>query len=172
MFPQLASSSLGIRTYREPNGMSVRGKLSLGEYPENTCFFYYHLITRFSAWAENTCFFLSLFPADYPNPERGAGRQVTRASDSRSVLCEKLRFSGRSPYCALEIQVLQWYLANGGVQSLSELPQLPDVAKPATRFYLLRINRLCIMDSAQEYFRSNWKNGGILAGGVSVREAS
>lgn len=59
-----------------------------------------------------------------------------------------------------------------GVQSLSELPQLPDVAKPATRFYLLRINRLCIMDSAQEYFRSNWKNGGILAGGVSVREAS
>lgn len=117
-------------------------------------------------------FFLSLFPADYPNPERGAGRQVTRASDSRSVLCEKLRFSGRSPYCALEIQVLQWYLENGGVQSLSELPQLPDVAKPATRFYLLRINRLCIMDSAQEYFRSNWKKGGILAGGVSVREAS
>lgn len=39
MFPQLASSSLGIRTYREPNGMSARGKLSLGEYLEDTCFF-------------------------------------------------------------------------------------------------------------------------------------
>lgn len=57
-------------------------------------FYYYYLITRFSAWAEKYMFFLSLFPADYPNPERGAGRQVTRASDSRSVLCEKLRFSG------------------------------------------------------------------------------